>query len=543
MKILSVTQGSPQWHEARRTHHCASDAAAMMGEGKHETRSALIRRIATGIVLEVDAATQRRFDAGHKTEAEARSLVEGIIGEDLYPVTAVDDDDYLLASLDGLTMDEKTIFEHKIWNADVIAMIERAELSPAYFWQLEHQLATTGADAVVFCCSDGTAQNLKHMTYTAQPGRREALMRGWQMLDEEVANYVPEAKSEKATAKARETLPAIFIRVDGALTVSSNLAEAPARLKAYIAELPMKPSTDQEFADAEQAIKELKAIEELLAAQESSALASLDSVNQMRQLVAQCDSICSTARLAMTKAVASRKEEIKGEIVAEGIKAIRDHVKKLNERLGGDYMPVALPDFAGAIKGKRTVDTLREAMKGELLQAKIAASEKADQIEANLKIIRALPEAHQALCADVNALVLKPTADLQSIIDGRVAAAKAREDAIAEQARKDEADRIAKASAPPPAQTASTPILRLEDVPQYPSIPGPTPAKPDNGARIKVGDISERLGLTITADFLLYLGFEAEVVKRAHLYREADFGSICFKLIQHVRSVMDQHGV
>lgn len=538
MRTLSVKQGSPEWHEARRTHHCASDAPAMMGEGKHESRSALIKRIATGIAPEVDAATQRRFDDGHATEAKARPILEAMLGEDLYPVTVVDDDDYLLASLDGLTLDEGMIFEHKRVNADLVAMIQRGQVDdPAYYWQLEHQLAASGATVVHFCVSDGTRENFHACTYTAVPGRREALMRGWQMLDEEVANYVPEAKPEKVVAQAVDKLPAVYIRVDGALTVTSNLAEAPALLKAYIAALPVKPSTDQEFADAEQAIKELKAIEDALAAQETAALASLDSVNQMRQLVAQCDSICSTARLAMTKAVANRKEEIKGEIVAEGIAAIRKHVQGLNARLSGDYMPVVLPDFAGAIKGKRTVDTLREAMKDCLLKAKIAASEKADLIDANLKIIRALPEAHQALCADVQALVQKPTADLESIITGRVAAQKVREEAIAAKAAQDEAERIAKASAPAPVEPALNPIPELQETRKPQSVW----SRPNNGERIKVSDISERLGFQVTAEFLASLGWKAEVVKRAHLYREADFDSICAAIQLHIQKIRHNH--
>lgn len=69
MTVHDVQQGSPEWHALRAQHFCASEAAAMMGVSPYMTRSELLRQKATGIIPEVDAATQRRFDDGHATEA------------------------------------------------------------------------------------------------------------------------------------------------------------------------------------------------------------------------------------------------------------------------------------------------------------------------------------------------------------------------------------------------------------------------------------------------------------------------------------------
>ena len=38
MKILTVTQGTPEWLLARAPYFCASEAAAMMGVSKHQKR-------------------------------------------------------------------------------------------------------------------------------------------------------------------------------------------------------------------------------------------------------------------------------------------------------------------------------------------------------------------------------------------------------------------------------------------------------------------------------------------------------------------------
>ena len=74
MQIVNLIQGSQEWHAHRAQHFNASDAPAMMACSSYKTRAELIKELATGIGQEVDAATQRRFDAGHQFEALARPL-------------------------------------------------------------------------------------------------------------------------------------------------------------------------------------------------------------------------------------------------------------------------------------------------------------------------------------------------------------------------------------------------------------------------------------------------------------------------------------
>ena len=76
MKIHSLIQGTPEWRAHRTNHFNASDAPAMMGCSPYETRTQLLHRLKTGVGPEVDAATQRRFEDGHRFEALARPLAE-----------------------------------------------------------------------------------------------------------------------------------------------------------------------------------------------------------------------------------------------------------------------------------------------------------------------------------------------------------------------------------------------------------------------------------------------------------------------------------
>ena len=117
MKNHNLIQGSPEWLAHRAGCYNASDAPAMMGCSPYETRSQLLHRLATGIEPEVDAATQRRFDEGHRFEALARPLAEEIIGDDLAPLSGTLDVEGLSrplgASFDGITMMGDDVLEHK----------------------------------------------------------------------------------------------------------------------------------------------------------------------------------------------------------------------------------------------------------------------------------------------------------------------------------------------------------------------------------------------------------------------------------------------
>ena len=49
-----------------------------------------------------------------------------------------------------------------------------------------------------------------------------------------------------------------------------------------------------------------------------------------------------------------------------------------------------------------------------------------------------------------------------------------------------------------------------------------------------LGQISTRLGFSVTSDFLSSIGFEAHREKAAKLYRPSDFGAICAGISKHV---------
>lgn len=585
MQVHNLTQGSPEWHAYRRNHFNASDAPAMLGCSPYKTRDQLIAELATGITPDVDAATQRIFDAGHRFEALARPLAEKIIGEELAPL--VGSNGKYSASFDGVTLMGDTGWEHKSLNAELrTAMVDGgtgADLPKVYRVQMEQQCMVEEAlTRVLFTASkwdrapdfhedspDGwNLVEARHCWYTPDPALRAEIVAGWTQLEKDVAAYVvPDAAPVKVVAEAVTALPTVFAQVSGSIALKDNLPEYEVALRDFIDNrLISKPETDQDFANLDLQIKALKGAEAALDASEEQALSQAEMLSAFKRQKDMLHKLTRDTRLAAEKLLDARKEQIKLEQVQRGQKEFAAHMASLNTRLGKPYMPTVPADFAGAIKGKRTVDSLRDAVNTELARAKIAANEIADRIQLNLTSLRENAAEHAFLFADAPQLVMKANDDLLVLIKSRIGAheAKKAEDLEAEReriradeqakAQRDAEAKVTAVAAQAPAtlqeqaptlnqqsQAAIEPVaVQAANVVQMRAAPAPA-AAPAAAPSLKLGSIAERLGFTLTADFLKSLGFEPAATDRASkLYHEADFPHICAALVRHIEGVQDK---
>ena len=579
--IHSYQQGSSQWHSHRATHFNASEAPAMMGASKFTSRSELLREKATGVPREHDEATQRRFAAGHEAEAHVRAKVEQITGTDFFPVTAscVVDGLPLSASYDGLTMDETIGLEVKLWNEGLAEQVRAGALDMHYVWQLEQQLLVVGAEVIIFCTGD--ADRLEKMEYRAVPGRREQLIAGWKQFQADLATYTPPAASavEKIVAEPVEALPAPVVQVTGQLALTDNFGIFEARLRDFLEhKLIREPKTDQDFVDLDAQIKAMKQARESVKGAKAQMLAQIDPVDRASKTADMLDKMLQQNLAMAEKILASEKERRKGEIVAVGIAALREHIAGLNVRIGQPYMPASATavDFGAVIKGLRSLDSMENAIATTLANAKIAASAIADKIEINLKALPGLVGDRTGLTPDLQQLVLKSADDFAAVVGQRVAAQREQEErraaALAEQQRerirKEEEARAAEkvrmeqeaaareqrareeaealerrqreaAAAPTPAPSAA-PVAAPVAANVVP-MPTKAPAAPATPPSLKLGQISERLGFTVTADFLARMGFPIVATdKSAKLYHEAQFSPMVDSIIAHLRTVQQQ---
>jgi len=524
-----VIQNTPPWLALRATHFTASEAPAALGVSRYVKRSDLLRQKATGLTDEPDSVTQALFAQGHEAEAAARPLAEKIVGEDFYAVTVTDEIDGLplLASMDGLTMDETTAWETKLWNEELAASVRAGALPEHYTVQMDQQLMVSGATRCLFTCSDGTPERTVSCWYETTPEKRAKLIAGWKQFKADLDAYAPpEAEPPKPTGRAPQSLPALRLDVTGAVT-ASNLGDFKANALSLLAGINRDLQTDADFADAEQTVKWCGDVEARIKATKDHALSQTASIEEAFRVLDDVSAEVRRVRLDLGKLVETEKKTRRAAIVTDGIAAFRDHIAGLNTRLGANFMPDVPADFAGAIKGTKNLDSMRDAVATELARAKIAANEIADRIQINLAALRER-EQLAFLFPDVRALVMKAPDDLRAIIAARISELEAKERARLEAEREkiraeEQAVSIhAPQVARPEDYNAAAPRVAANDPPEKPTL--------------RLHQINERLApITLSADGLEALGFPVVATeKAAKLYRERDFPAMCDAIVRCV---------
>lgn len=580
MKLHNVAQGSSEWLALRANYFTASEAPAMMGASKYSTREQLLSQKKNGFAPDVDSAKQRIFKAGHDTEAAYRPHAEELIGDELYPCTGSLELDglNLLASFDGLTMNRKEGYEHKLYSASIADSIHQfGEPGPAYYWQLEQQLLVSGANRILFVTSDGTKEKQEACWYSSKPERRAALIAGWQQFAKDLAVYVPQEVIVPAVAAPQMGLPAVSIQVTGSIALVDNLEKFGTALTAYIASLNRKPETDQDFANLEDAVKRLKNAEEQLDAAESSAIGQAESIDAMRRTVALHRETAHSTRLLIDKLVKAEKENRRTKIVSDAVAELHAHMTALNGRTR-NHMPTVANQFQEVIKGLKSIDSMRDKVAGELARCKIEANAIADRIQYHLELLDDEVE-FGFLFPDARQLVLKASDDFKALVASRIAVHKAaeaekqaalvakieaeakekaereaREKIAAEQAaaaklaseqaafeklERDETARLAKLNTTMVVEAVPVVNAPVSTVVPLPVRAPVAPAAPASPPTLRLGQINDRLNpIQITADGLRALGFEPAATDRASkLYHESSFTHMCAALVKHINGI------
>lgn len=570
MKIVDLIQGSPEWKAHRAQHFNASDAPAMLGVSPYKTRAELLREMHTGVAPDVDIATQKRYDNGHRAEALARPLAEEFIGEELYPVTGTLQK--LSASFDGLTMDESQGFEHKALNEELRAAFtiigaadyttESCRALPIYHRvQMEQQLIVSGADRILFMASEWTADGElveeRHCWYYPDPLLRQQIIDGWIQFERDLSAYaLPESAPAAAVGRTPETLPALRIEVTGQVT-ASNLAEFKATALATIRSVNRDLRTDQDFADAEKAVKWCADVESRLKAAKEHALSQTASIDALFKALDDIGAEARTVRLDLDKLVARRKTEVKEEAVAKARRALDDHIARLNAEIAPFRLQAVAADFAASIKGLKSVSSMQDKLDGLLATCKIGAEADARAIRANIATFKQEAEGFEFLFADLGQVIHKADEDFRALLAGRIAQHKVAE---AERERKKrEVEELARQQSEAAARIAAEAAARAAAAPVNVSGPehlAPKPAeglafdargvlspvpppRADEPATLKLGDINERLApLQISAAGLVILGIHPAATQGASkLYRPSDYDRVLRALAKHIDSL------
>lgn len=488
MKIVNVIQGSDEWHEVRSNHNTASEAPVMASKSKQMKRNELLYAKYTGESKEVSWWVQRfLFDKGHAAEAAARPIAEEIIGQELYPVTGISEDHpKLLASLDGCTMLEDVIFEHKLWNEDLAASVRSGSLAEHYLVQMDQQLLVSGAEKCLFMVSDGTRENCVWCWHYPSQERFDRLVAGWNQFDNDLAAYQPVEQKVAPQGEAPDELPVLRIDLTGAVT-ASNLPDFKAQALAVIEAISTQLVTDKDFADAEKTVKFLDKGEKQLEASKKSALEQTASIDELFRTIDELNAKMRDKRLALNKLVKAEKENRRLDIQrqAEG-----NFTAWLRSEVVSPVTPAHSLDVAGAMKGKKTIASLQAAADDEVARAKVEAQQDAKRLASNAKLLEAQAEGYDFLFADRDQLIQKPADDLAATIKARIADHKEREqqrqDAERERIRQEEEAKAQQQEQAPATQQAPIDTGRLN-------------AAAEKGAALKPASQVETRTVTISA--------------------------------------------
>lgn len=422
MQIHDVEQGSPEWHALRARHFCASDAPVIMGLSKYKSRRDWLRERALGIIPEVDAATQKRFDDGHASEAATRPWAQELIGEDLYPVvgTEIIEGMPLLASFDGITIDASVHWEGKLWNQEFAAMVRAGEVPDTHWPQLEHQCLVKNGTKCLFTVSDG-ADNKVFCWYESRPERRAQVIAAWKQTEADLATYQHVEDAPQPQGAVIEDLPALTIQVEGRV-VASNLKLFRERASAFIATIKTDLQTDQDFADADKMVKFCSETEKKLDLVKDQAQSQAQSIDQLFKAIDQVREEIRQKRLTLEKLVTARKDAIRADLMRGHQQQLEAHVAVLMKRCGASFFPNIDAGFPEAMKGKKTIAGLRDALHDALTAAKMRASQVADTIQINYDAMTFDGEDWSRLFPDFQAVCTKAPDDFKLLLESRVRA-------------------------------------------------------------------------------------------------------------------------
>lgn len=393
----NLVQGSNEWRSFRAKHFGASEASAMLGLSPYKTRTQLLHEKKTGLTQEVNPATQKVFDNGHRVEALARPIAEKIIGEELSPKTF--SNGRLSASCDGITFMDDIAWENKQFNAAHYEQVINGELPEIHWPQCQQVMYCSGAEKLFFTVSDGTEERTAGVWVFADAELQNQIIAGWAQFEADLATHVPPVHIEKVEAETIQALPVPSVIVRGEIT-ASNISEITPKFDAYLGNIKTELSTDQDFADAEANAKNCRETAKRIEALQENIIAQMVSVNELNSTLENYKAAFNKVGLRLEKAVKEQKETLKTQAIMKAKIAYSDFVTELNKDIPVMLsMKLVCPDFAGAIKGVKTIGSMQSRINDALAQGKVEAAVLANDVKNKLAYINEAIKGYEHLFA------------------------------------------------------------------------------------------------------------------------------------------------
>lgn len=429
MDILNLEQGSKEWLDKRLECFTASEAPILMGASKFMSRSQLLD-LKKGWQSNPNdnSFRERLFEKGHLHEAMAREHIEFELMRNIPPVVGARKfrgiKTLLLASFDGFDADPLMIWEHKDWNEQLAENVRNSVLEPHYYWQLEHQALVADAKEIMFTVSDGTLTKRVTMIYKSVPERRKELIAATKQFEKDLEAHELSAKDSQQVEAAAIHLPAVSCQVDGS-NITSNLPDV---IKAVrdIAQIETNKTleTDLDFVEKDNLNKAVKAAREQLKEKAEIIKNGFADYAEFSRHVDELDSILQKLQSDGERKVKSEKDRRKKAIANDGLAEINAFVaeqNKLIQPLSIDNIIRVSSNLDSAMKNKRTIDSLVEAVSVEVARVKTEISTVVEQVKMNLEWFRSGPQSgFDFLFNDINQVINQPLEPFQAVVKVRI---------------------------------------------------------------------------------------------------------------------------
>lgn len=259
----------------------------------------------------------------------------------------------------------------------------------------------------------------------------------------------------------------IILRISSQI-VASNIDDVAASVRAEVAKVNTDLKTDEDFATAEQQVKDFKNAEDAIKEARDAALSEAQDVRKLLDTTDEIIALLAQTRLALDKQVKAQKAKVKEEITSRTREGIHKALAGCDARLQPAMRKVLRIDeldgvLTEATKGKKSLSGLEKGC-AEVLANWTALIGKT---EAYMKARYAqIPADRLHLFADIDDLLA-----LDSGFEDAIAARIAAEDERQEKARADaEAELRNKIAAEEQAET--------QTAPEPQTMPEPTPGEP-----------------------------------------------------------------
>ncbi|MDX1532827.1 MAG: YqaJ viral recombinase family protein [Nitrosopumilaceae archaeon] len=144
-RFKSIEQGTKEWLRLRKNYIGASDAPIIMGESPYKTPYQLWEE---KLNLVKDKESNPAMRRGNFLEPIARQAYIDYTGNEVFPMLAFHESiDFMMASLDGITMDYQLPVEIKCPNEEDHQLAKKGQIPTKYYAQIQHQIAVVNCDS------------------------------------------------------------------------------------------------------------------------------------------------------------------------------------------------------------------------------------------------------------------------------------------------------------------------------------------------------------------------------------------------------------